>query len=130
MPLFMAQFIKFGLVGTLGFLVDTAVLYGCMEVGTGPYGGRAISFVVAASVTWFCNRHFTFKDRKGRESARKQWAKFFVVAMGGFCFNYGTYAVLIAWVPLVAIYPVLGVAAGSIAGLFFNFFASKRVVFR
>ena len=34
------------------------------------------------------------------------------------------------FVPLVAAYPVLGVAAGSVAGMFSNFFLSRQIVFR
>jgi len=59
-----------------------------------------------------------------------QWAKFVTVSAGGFVLNYGTYALLIATVPYVDKYPAIGVAAGSIAGMFFNFFAARKVVFR
>jgi len=44
--------------------------------------------------------------------------------------NYGTYAALIALVPLVSAHPVIGVAAGAIAGMFGNFVLSRRLVFR
>ena len=52
-----------------------------------------------------------------------------MVNLVGFTFNYGTYAVLIALVPIVAANPVLGVAAGSLAGLVGNFVLSRRFVF-
>ena len=52
------------------------------------------------------------------------------MSAGGFTLNYGMYALLIATVPLVRAYPPLGVAAGSLAGLFFNFFLSRRIVFK
>ncbi|MDD2326551.1 MAG: GtrA family protein [Alphaproteobacteria bacterium] len=129
-PLF-SQFFKFGLVGVLGFLVDTGVLYACMIfLDMGPYSGRAVSFLVGASSTWICNRCFTFKGCGNNDPVHVQWMKFLVVCAGGFVFNYGTYAFMIAHVPLVAAHPVLGVAAGSIAGMFFNFFGSRRIVFR
>jgi putative flippase GtrA len=48
----------------------------------------------------------------------------------GFACNYGTYAALIAGVPLVREFPVLGVAAGSLAGMAGNFLLSKRYVFK
>jgi putative flippase GtrA len=48
----------------------------------------------------------------------------------GFAANYGTYAALIALVPMVAAHPVIGVAAGAIAGMFGNFVLSRRLVFR
>ncbi|MDX2028821.1 MAG: GtrA family protein [Alphaproteobacteria bacterium] len=124
------QFIKFGIVGVIGFVVDVGVLKLCMwEFGMGPYAGRLVSFMVAVTVTWMCNRLFTFRGQ-GKGPAHKQWAKFVVACIGGFILNYGTYAVLITLFALVRDYPALGVAAGSIAGMFFNFFAARRVVFR
>lgn len=130
LPHGLIQFLKFGIVGGIGFLVDTGVLYTCMYLlGMGPYSGRVVSFIVAASTTWICNRLFTFKGHESDDAAHVQWAKFVVVSMGGFVFNYGAYALLIATIPLVHEHPVIGVAAGSIAGMFFNFFVSKKVVF-
>ena len=130
LPPLLLQFIKFGLVGVVGFLVDAGVLRFCMtELGMGPYAGRIVSFMAAVTATWLCNRHFTFRGQ-GSGSTRAQWARFVAVCLGGFVFNYGAYALLIATQPVVAAYPVLGVAAGSLAGMFFNFFASRRLVFR
>jgi len=123
------EFLRFGTVGGIGFVVDTAVLYGALALGAGLYLGRAISYVMAASTTWALNRAWTFRGR-GSGPAGQQWALFVVVNLGGFVLNYGTYAVLVTYVPLVAAHPVLGVAAGSVAGMFSNFFLSRRLVFR
>ena len=123
------QFIKFGIVGTLGFVVDAGVLALCMKfLDMDPYSGRVVSFLIAVTVTWFCNRHFTFKDSP-KTSASIQFTKFAITCLGGFIFNYGTYALLITTAPLIATYPTLGVAAGSLVGMFFNFFAAKKIVF-
>jgi putative flippase GtrA len=124
------EFLRFGTVGTLGFVVDTAVLYGALALGAGLYGGRALSYLAAASVTWLLNRVWTFRHRGAGQKAHRQWAAFVVVNLGGFALNYGTYAALVAFVPLVAAHPVLGVAAGSLAGMFSNFFLSRQLVFR
>ena len=35
------QFLRFGVVGTVGFVVDSAVLYAGLALGLGLYGGRA-----------------------------------------------------------------------------------------
>ncbi|MFN6956163.1 MAG: GtrA family protein [Acetobacteraceae bacterium] len=123
------EFLRFGVVGGIGFVVDTAVLYGALALGAGLYLGRAISYVAAATTTWALNRIWTFRGR-GSGPAGRQWALFVVVNLGGFVLNYGTYAALVTWVPLVAAHPVLGVAAGSIAGMFSNFFLSRSLVFR
>ena len=124
------QFLKFGLVGVIGYVVDVGVLKISMYFfGAGFYVGRLFSFFFGASTTWICNRLFTFRGQ-GKGHAGVQWAKFLVVCIGGFILNYGTYAALIATSPLIREYPSLGVAAGSVAGMFFNFFAARKVVFR
>ncbi|WP_211844572.1 GtrA family protein [Neoroseomonas eburnea] len=122
------EFMRFGIVGTIGFVVDTAVLYGALALGGGLYLGRAISYVSAATTTWGLNRVWTFRGR-GSGPVHRQWALFLVVNLVGFALNYGTYALLVSLVPLVAAHPVLGVAAGSIAGMFTNFALSRRLVF-
>lgn len=123
------EFLRFGTVGVIGFLVDTGVLYGMLGLGAGLYLGRAVSYVSAATTTWALNRAWTFRGR-GTGPVHRQWALFVVVNLGGFVLNYGTYALLVAFVPLVAAHPVLGVAAGSVAGMFSNFFLSRQLVFR
>jgi len=123
------QFLQFGVVGTIGFLVDTAVLYAGLALGLGLYGGRAVSYLAAATTTWALNRAWTFRTAD-RAAPARQWAVFLAVNLLGFACNYGTYALLVAGVPLVAANPVLGVAAGSLAGMVGNFVLSRRYVFR
>jgi len=122
------QFFRFGVVGTIGFVVDTAVLYAGLALGLGLYGGRVLSYLAAATTTWALNRAWTFRGQ-GSGPALQQWAIFLLVCLVGFAFNYGTYALLVATVPLVAQHPVLGVAAGSLAGMIGNFLLSRRFVF-
>ena len=124
------QFGKFGLVGVVGLVVDIAVLYAAMSgAGLGPYSGRVVSFLAAATTTWALNRRFTFRGEHDGTLLR-QWAAFIAANSVGGAINYFTYAALIAGSALVAAHPFLGVAAGSVAGMFFNFAASKKLVFR
>ena len=44
--------------------------------------------------------------------------------------NYAVYAALVASGDPFTAHPALAVAAGSLSGLFFNFTASKKLVFR
>lgn len=122
------QFLRFGVVGTVGFVVDTAVLYAGLALGLGLYGGRAVSYLAAATTTWALNRAWTFRGQ-GQAPVMRQWALFVVVNLVGFAFNYGTYAALVASVAFIAQYPVIGVAAGSLAGMLGNFLLSRRFVF-
>lgn len=125
----MAQFGRFGVVGTIGFIVDTAALYAALAAGAGLYWGRAFSYVVAVTTTWALNRAWTFQGHGRATPAWRQWALFLLVNLVGFASNYGTYAALVATVPLVERFPVLGVAAGSLAGMTGNFLLSRRFVF-
>ena len=124
------EFFRFGLVGTAGFVVDAGILQICLSLlGLGPYVGRAISFAVGSTFTWFCNRHFTFR-RRGRMHWFRQWSRFVLLMLIGGGLNYGTYAALVAGVPLFTAHPVLGVAAGSLAGMMVNFTTARHLVFR
>jgi putative flippase GtrA len=122
------QFLRFGLIGSAGFLIDSSVLYAAIHfLGLGYYSGRVVSWLSAATFTWGMNRRFTFKDKR---PPLKQWLAFLAAQSVGGLVNYGVYAALVATVPLVKTYYILGVGAGSIVGLTFNFSSSKWLVFR
>jgi putative flippase GtrA len=123
------EMLRFGAVGVAGFVVDSAVLLAMLAAGLGPYAGRVVSYVAAASATFALNRAWTFRDRARSERPVRQWALFLLLNLVGFACNYGAYAALVAGVPLVARNPVLGVAAGSLAGMTGNFLLSRRYVF-
>ena len=122
------EFMRFGSVGTLGFLVDTATVYALAGV-LGLYGAGAVAYLVAATTNWALNRLWTFRGR-GTGGVLRQWARFLATNTAGFVVNRGVYAALIAFSPLVHAHPVLAVAAGAIAGMGLNFFSARRFVFR
>ena len=124
----LVQFLMFGSVGVVGFVVDTATVY-ALRHALGLYGAGMAAYLVAASVTWILNRLWTFRGQ-GTGPVHRQWARFLAVNMSGFVLNRGTYALLVTFVPLCAEQPVYAVAAGAVAGMFVNFGLSRRVVFR
>ena len=126
--LMLEPFLKFGCVGTLGFVVDTLVVY-ALRGSIGLYGAGLASYAVAATCTWLCNRLWTFRGL-GSGSAHRQWAKFLATNTFGLMLNRGTYALLVTFVPLCAQQPVFATAAGAIAGMFVNFGVSRALVFR
>jgi putative flippase GtrA len=121
------NFIRFAVVGTLGFCWDTGTVYALRGL-TGLYIAGTFGFLVAATVNWAINRLWTFRDR-AHASPHVQWAKFLVANSVGFVFNRGTFFVLISINLLSRNHPILPIIAGSIAGLCFNYFLSKRFVF-
>ncbi|MDE2515486.1 MAG: GtrA family protein [Rhodospirillales bacterium] len=124
----LAQFLQFSVVGTVGFLLDTATVYGTRGV-LGLYGAGALAYGVAASGNWLFNRLWTFRGQ-GSGPAHRQWARFLLANLPGILLNRGTYAILVTISPLCARQPVFAVAAGSLAGMFINFSLSRRMVFR
>ncbi len=77
---------------------------------------------------WALNRAWTFRGQ-GNGPAIRQWLVFLAVNLVGFACNYGTYVALVSSVTFIAQHPVIGVAAGSVAGLVGNFLLSRRFVF-
>ena len=129
--LWKAKFARFAAIGSAAFVVDSAVLYGGLALGLGLYWGRAVSYLVAATFTWYGNRRITFATHAhGASAVAAEWIRFLSANLVGGAVNYATYAGLVSLLPLVRAYPVLGVAAGSIAGLGVNFTLSKFLVFR
>ncbi len=122
------QFLRFGVVGTGGFLIDTATVY-AVRHALGIYGAGLAGYVVAATGNWMLNRLWTFRG-EGSGPAHRQWALFMVANLGGFVLNRGTYALLVTFVAGAARQPVIAIAAGAVAGLLVNFILSRRVVFR
>jgi len=120
------QFLRFGVVGVIGFMIDTATVY-TLRAAVGLYAAGIAGYLTAASGTWFLNRLWTFRDSADTRPAYRQWLLFLLANSVGFLLNRGTYIALIATTPLCNDYPVLAIAAGSIAGMFVNFALSRRV---
>lgn len=118
------QFLKFSIVGSLGFCVDLFSFYLYSSVFPYPLP-RILSFISAVIFTYICNRTLTFK-----KSMRKFWKEFpsyFLSMLGGgtlnllvffFLNNYSTYFHSRAY---------LSIAVGSIAGLGMNYLLSLIV---
>ena len=125
----LAQFVVFGMVGVIGFLVDTAVVYATRDA-VGLYVAGTLAYAVAVTTTWWLNRVWTFRGRGRVVPIGRQWAIFVMASLPGLCLNLGTYFVLVTVVPLCATHPVIAIAAGAVAGMFTNFTLSRTVVFR
>ncbi len=128
-----SRFLRFGVVGAGGYVVDASVLYLMIHAaGLDPYSGRLISYLCAASFTWFGNRYLTFAANRAHGAAGilREWITFLLAnAVGGFV-NLGVYSALVRFAPLPFDNPFVAQAIGVLAGLVFNFTLSKRLVFR
>lgn len=118
------QFGLFTLVGAAGFLVDAGVLLLLAKLlGMNIYLARVLSWLAAATFTWRLNRTLTFANRGG--PILRQWLMFLAASAGGGLINIGLSSGLIA----ARMAPVPALACGALAGLLWNFLASRRFVF-
>lgn len=130
----MKQFQRFLLVGALGFVVDFSVLYLAVNlIGVDPLAARFASFIVAATVTWKANRHFTFCDNEGSTAmpgeATRQWLRYISTTAIGGVINIGVYQLWLKMTDSGNVNLFLAVVAGSAVALFVNFALSKYIVF-
>lgn len=145
------QIAKFGLIGLLNTLVDigtlalitllfssyfeissTDALIGAVSFYT---FYKAISFIVANISSYFWNKYWTF-DQGEKKQTRSEFIQFFMVSLIGFSINVFVASVVFKMIlgSMTTLSEgqlgLLGAAAGSIAGLVWNFLGYKLWVFK
>lgn len=121
------QLLRFGIVGVAGFLVN-AVLVESLAVVIGPALAQVVAFPVAVTCTWLMNRQFTFSSTEPATFA--EWRRYVAANSVGMIANNGCYFLLVLLSQTAHDRPILAVAVGSIAGLFFNFVTTRKYVFK
>lgn len=121
------QFLRFAAVGTVGFVIDAGlveVLKGALGLG----GSQLVAFSVAATATWALNRQFTFGS--STYPLHVEWFRYIASNLLGSAVNNAVYFWAVTQFAEASKHPVAAVAAGSIAGMFFNFAASRHIAFK
>jgi putative flippase GtrA len=123
-------FMRFCVVGGVGFVVDGGVLHGLVWFAhMDHFTARLCSFLVAVFATWTLNRLWTFKAQAGRNHAKEAGLYFLVQGTGG-AINIAAYSLAIMLVPSLGRWLVIPLAIGTAAGLMINFLGSKHIAFR
>jgi putative flippase GtrA len=126
-----SRLVVFALVGSVGFLVDAGVMQILSRAaGVELYIARLLSFLTASATTWRLNRRYTFGAAGLEGSQLIEWLRYLWSSAAGGLVNYGAFAALIALTGSHGIYPVLGVALGSVAGMGVNYALYSLYVFR
>ncbi len=124
------QLLRFGISGGAGFLVDAVIVALCTQiVGMRPIPSQAVAFSVAVTVTWLINRHWTFAEHAS-DKWLHEWTRYVAANSVGAVVNNSVYGTLVLTATIFSKNPVLAVAAGSVAGMGFNFASSKTIVFK
>ncbi len=118
------SFLRFGLVGGIGFVVDGGGTWLLAHLGVPPLLARVPPLLAAIVVTWLLNRTLTFKVDKPK--SRAELMRYATVALSSALMNFLLYSAFVfAGMP-----PLLAVAAATILLLLYSFFAYRRMVFR
>nr|NNM89682.1 GtrA family protein [Bacilli bacterium] len=120
--------VRFGLVGVLGFLVDTGVVDGLRIVHGNLYVDQAIAYLAAATFTWWLNRHFTFKTKD--TPSWREWGRYLLANLSGGVANYLIFVLATMFSRFIYHHAIIAIALGSLAGLVFNFIFSSLFVFK
>lgn len=122
----MARFLRFAIVGGVGFLVDAGFLSLLhYSLGLDPFSSRIISIAIAAFTTWRLNRIITFGSSDRGQVA--EGARYATVAGVTAALNYAIYAtLLLAWSGLP---PVAAAVAATLMAMLFSYAGYSRFVF-
>ncbi len=145
------QLAKFGVTGVMNFLLDLGTLailifsfrqYFDIEAIDPIIPGfiliyyslfKAISFIVANINSYFWNKYWTFETNDLQKKST-EFLQFFVVSLIGLVVNVLVASLFVKLSPFGTMTPdqigLLGAAAGSIAGLAWNFIGYKFIVFK
>ena len=122
------QIFWFTVVGAIGFGVDAGILETAVHhFDSDPYAARALSFLAAASTTWFFNRWLTF--RPPHKPSFGEWALYLILMGLGALLNLGVYAITVRW--WLGASPgalLLALAAGTGAGMTVNFLSARYLL--
>lgn len=70
------ELLKFGIVGGVAFVVDVGLFNVMLHLTEKPLTSKAVSVVVATTVSYAGNRNWTFR-RRARSTVRREYALFF-----------------------------------------------------
>src|SRR5262245_18447377 len=89
------EVVRFVFVGSLGFLVDFAILATLVHgANWNPFLSRAVAMTTAVVCTWWLHRHWTFASGRLR-SAVPQSLLYATTQLIGLSTNYGIFSALV-----------------------------------
>ena len=123
------QILRFGVVGSVGFIFDGGLLWLLLTIGINPYHARLISFPIAVIITWWLNRVWTFNSA-AQAKPFSQLNRYILTQMLGALTNYSVYTLYLLIFYASSGHVLAGFALGSAFGMVVNFLGMRRLVFK
>jgi putative flippase GtrA len=124
------EFALFAIGGVIGFIVDAGVVQLLVTFAHfNPYVAKVISFLLAATATWWWNRSHTFAARQSGRPIGTEWLHWMALMSGGAVVNYGTFVLCLMTFPSWHKWPALGAAVGSVFAALVNFISARTLLF-
>jgi putative flippase GtrA len=123
------RFLKFGIVGASGFIIDTSLYFILQVFGLNHSVSRIISYWCAATNNWYWNREFTFKDINHKTKI-KQWLQYMIMCFLSFILNWGSYHWLTSNIDFFIQYKFIAMLLGISVGMVMNFAIANLIIFK
>ena len=122
------KFFKFGCIGGVVFVFDASCFWLLIHLLGVPGLARAISVLLAMTLSWWLNRRFTFHASANRANW-SELVKFMLSQLPGACINALISVVAFTYLAVSLNNPWISTALGSCAGLVANFVMANFFVF-
>ena len=117
------MFMRFLLVGGLGFCIDAGATYLLIQLTIAPWLARIPAIALAMAFTWLANRYFTYKVNNPRSASEAM--RYVMVAIFMALFNYTVYLVLVNR----GLSPVVSITLATACQTVISFHAYRYFVF-
>lgn len=119
----MFRVLSFLVIGGGAFLLTVAAYKAFTAVGVAPYIAQPLALWLSMTSTWLLNRRFTFASKI--PPSFEEYGRYLLLSSLGAGVNYALFVTLL----FAGSADLLALAAGTVGGTFFNFFAYDRLVF-
>ena len=128
----LVRFIRFGLVGSFGFVIDLGVVFVLIQaLQLDPVFARIPAWTGAVSITYLFNLLFTFRSTRlkvvGKRQQLRRYGLYVLSQLAGGVVNVLTYALVVS---LFGVAWSVGLVLGTLVGMILNYLGASAVIDR
>ena len=128
----LVRFIRFGLVGGFGFVIDLGVVLALIQaLQLDPVLARIPAWITAVSITYLFNLLFTFRSARlklvGKRQRLRRYGLYVLSQLAGGVVNVLTYVLVVS---LFGVAWSVGLVIGTLVGMILNYLGASAVIDR